>query len=98
MPELVPPDAGARLALPSDEWNQWTGLARRGDTDYWDLLTETYDALATQLVAQLAAIIEEPERIEQWSVGALTRFQTHHESRAVSERLDALYDAVLNGM
>jgi glycosyltransferase involved in cell wall biosynthesis len=98
MPELVPTDAGARLALPSDEWNQWTGLTRRADSDYWDLLTETYDALANQLVAQLTAIIEEPERIERWSVGALARFQALHESRVVSERLDALYDAALSGM
>jgi glycosyltransferase involved in cell wall biosynthesis len=98
MPELVPADTGARLALPSDEWNQWTGLARRGDTDYWDLLTDTYDALATQLVAQLTAIIEEPGRIERWSVGASARFQALYESRVVSERLDALYDAALNGM
>ena len=96
MPEIVPPSVGARLDLPIDEWGNWTGLARRGDADYWDLLDATYDALADGIVRNLVEIAEDRERIERWSTGALERFLSAFESKAVSARLDDLYDAALN--
>jgi glycosyltransferase involved in cell wall biosynthesis len=96
MPEIVPPSVGARLDLPVDEWGNWTGLARRRDPDFWNLLDATYDGLADGIVRNLAAIADDPARIERWSAGALERFREEFESKAVSARLDDVYDAALN--
>lgn len=96
MPEIVPPEVGVRLDLPVDEWGNWTGLGRRGDPDFWELLDATYDALADGIVRNLVAIADDPSRIEMWSTGAVDRFRTEFESTAVSARLDDLYDAALN--
>jgi glycosyltransferase involved in cell wall biosynthesis len=104
MPELVGSDAGALLDLPVDAWGNWVGLPRGGvdgssvdrtSAAYWATLDAAYDGLADQLVEQLAAVVDDGEQIERWSVGATTRFERDHESRQVSERLDALYDAAL---
>lgn len=96
MPELVPPEAGAIVEIPVDEWGNWQGLPSRGERDYWERLSAAYDTLAEQIVRQLATIADEPGRIAAWSEGALNRFRRVHESRAVSARLDDLYDAALN--
>ncbi len=96
MPELVPPEAGATLALEVDEWGNWLGLGQRTQENYWEILNETFDALAQQVVQHLTVLIHEPARVEQWSEGALERFREFHESRAISARLDDLYDAALN--
>lgn len=96
MPELVPPDAGAVIEIPIDEWGNWQGLSKRADRDYWDRLDVTYATMADQIVDQLSMLADEPERIARWSAGALDRFRRVHESRAVSARLDDLYDAALN--
>jgi glycosyltransferase involved in cell wall biosynthesis len=96
MPELVPPEAGAIVEIPIDEWGNWRDLGKRGDRDYWDRLDAVYDSLADQIVRQLMALADEPKRIAAWSEGALARFRRVHESRAVSARLDDLYDAALN--
>jgi hypothetical protein len=42
------------------------------------------------------AIADDPDRIERWSAGALERFLKEFESKAVSARLDDVYDAALN--
>jgi glycosyltransferase involved in cell wall biosynthesis len=96
MPELVPPEAGAIVKIPVDEWGNWQGLGSRVDRDYWARLDAAYDALAGQVVEQLSALADEPKRLAAWSEGALERFRRVHESRAVSARLDDLYDAALN--
>lgn len=96
MPELVPPEAGAIVEVPIDQWGNWRDLGKRGERDYWDRLDAAYDSLADQIVRQLTTLAEEPERISAWSEGALARFRRLHESRAVSARLDDLYDAALN--
>jgi glycosyltransferase involved in cell wall biosynthesis len=92
MPELVPPGAGEIVRLPVDQWGNWEGLHTRD----WDRLDAAYESLADQLVDQLAAVAEAPERIAAWSEGALERFRQVHESSAVNARLDDLYDAALN--
>jgi glycosyltransferase involved in cell wall biosynthesis len=96
MPELVPPEAGAIVEIPIDEWGNWQGLSSRGDRDYWERLDAVYDTMADQIVRQLMVVRDEPQRIAGWSEGALLRFRRVHESRAVSARLDDLYDAALN--
>jgi glycosyltransferase involved in cell wall biosynthesis len=96
MPELVPSEAGAIVEIPIDEWGNWRDLGKRGDRDYWDRLDAAYDSMADQIVRQLTMLANEPERIASWSAGALDYFRRVHESRAVSARLDDLYDAALN--
>jgi glycosyltransferase involved in cell wall biosynthesis len=101
MPELVAGDSGALIDLPVDEWGNWVGLpatdAVRGGDEYWGELTETYDAMAEQLVEELTGVVDAPAQIERWSTGALARFQRNHESGQASAKLDALYDAALRG-
>jgi glycosyltransferase involved in cell wall biosynthesis len=101
LPELVADDSGALLDLPVDAWGNWGGLeadpGRRTGDAYWAELDAAYNALADQLVRQLTALVDAPEQIERWSAGALARFGRAHESRVVSARLDALYDAALRG-
>jgi glycosyltransferase involved in cell wall biosynthesis len=96
MPELVPPEAGAIVQVPVDEWGNWQGLGSRGDRDYWERLDAAYDTLAEQVVRQLMALVDEPQRVAAWSEGALERFRRVHESGTVSARLDDLYDAALS--
>jgi len=95
MPELVPPAAGAIVEIPIDEWGNWQGLGKRADRDYWERLDAVYDSMADQTVRQLSLLADDPKTIESWSAGALERFRRMHESRAVSARLDDLYDAAL---
>jgi glycosyltransferase involved in cell wall biosynthesis len=92
MPELVPPEAGAIVRIPVDEWGNWRDLKSRD----WERLNAAYDTLADQVLGELEAVLAEPRRIAAWSEGALDRFRRVHESRAVSARLDDLYDAALN--
>jgi glycosyltransferase involved in cell wall biosynthesis len=93
MPELVPPDAGAIVKIPIDEWGNWQGLGERGD---WDRLDAAYESLADQVLKVLVNLADEPQWLAAWSEGGVARFRRAHESKAASAMLDDLYDAALN--
>jgi glycosyltransferase involved in cell wall biosynthesis len=99
LPELVPSATGVLVELPVDAWGQWVELPTRDTPGYWERLDAAYNRLTDQVVAQLMAVYEEPERVSAWSEGALGQYRRRHESAAAGARLDALYDrAVLHGV
>lgn len=77
---------------------EWIHLSQRGDSDeYWDILHKTYEDLAEHTLQVLAAkIFEEPANYESLSSEALAQAQKLHNAHKTSEKLDTLYDQLVN--
>jgi glycosyltransferase involved in cell wall biosynthesis len=91
-PEINAADRGVILKLPTDELNRWAGLQEKNSPDYWNTVNCAYNALASQAFAALAAIHDEPEKIESMSLGALRAAETRHDPDTAALVLNRIYN------
>ena len=98
LPEIVHHDQnGYLLHLDLTEDRNWIQLAHRENPDYWDILDNTYDELTNQALQLIVEILNQPERYEYLSSGAIAQVRNFHDSQVASQRLDNLYLEIING-
>lgn len=105
LPELIRHgESGYILELPLDEmrhWQNWLQDKRIKTEEYWQILNDTYNALATQALQQIGEFLDRTDRQEHYeflSAGALAQAQNTNNSEKQNELLDNLYAAAGIGL
>jgi glycosyltransferase involved in cell wall biosynthesis len=92
LPEIVKPGVnGHLLSMQTNENGNWKFLEERD----WEILDTTYTRLANETLDWIAGILEEPQRYEVLSSGAIEQVRQHHDIALASKRFDAMYVAAV---
>lgn len=109
LPEIVDHGQnGYLLELPLNETKNWSyrdfyfeskdkaSQSRRSSDEYWEILDNTYEVLSEKAVEFITKIIDQPEKYQKLSQGAISQARNVHDSQKANELLDNLYSEIIN--